>query len=513
MAARWLVAGNRSPRHKRPADSRSSGVLLLTCGGVLLLLLVAGQAAQAEPPPGTPPAGRPNVLLIMTDNHGAWTLGCYGNRDIRTPHIDALARDGVLFTRAMSSNGVCSPTRATYLTGLLPSQHGVHCFLRAGEWQVGPQARCTIDEFRSLGEILADAGYDCGLVGKWHLGGNEQPQEGFRYWVTMPHGATSTFYDAEVIEHGRIRREPQYLTDFWTEHALAFLRQPRKAPFFLFLSYNGPYGLGRSLLQPARNRHAEFYAEHPLESFPRETMHPWLFNNREYLNNLQAIRRVAAEVSGVDDAVGRVLAALRELGLQRDTVVIFTADQGWAGGQGGIWGMGDHTRPLHAFDSTMHVPLVWCHPGNIVAGRRSDLLVSNYDLLPSLVAYLGVDPRLPKTVRLPGRDYSPVLRGQALDWDNTVFYEFENTRAIRTDDWKYVRRVPQGPDELYDLRADPGERRNLVQQPEHDPTRGALRRRLDAFFDRWADPRYDLFRGGGSKVRLLSDPQKELVAW
>ena len=97
---------------------------------------------------------RPNVVLIMTDNHGAWTLGCYGNRDIRTPHIDRLAAEGTLFTRAFASNPVCSPTRATFLTGLIPSQHGVHCYLTAGRLQVGPEARCTLDQFTSLPEIL-----------------------------------------------------------------------------------------------------------------------------------------------------------------------------------------------------------------------------------------------------------------------------------------------------------------------------------------------------------------------
>ena len=142
----------------------------------------------------------PNVVLIMTDNHGAWTLECYGNQDIRTPHIDRLASEGMLFTRAFSSNAVCSPTRATYLTGLLPSQHGVHCFLRRNEAQMGDDPYCTIEEFRSLPEVLSQCGYRTGLVGKWHLGGNMTPQEKFEYWITMPHGATAAFYDAEVIE-------------------------------------------------------------------------------------------------------------------------------------------------------------------------------------------------------------------------------------------------------------------------------------------------------------------------
>ncbi|MCI0461086.1 MAG: sulfatase-like hydrolase/transferase [Gemmataceae bacterium] len=449
---------------------------------------------------------RPNVVFILTDNHGAWTLGCYGNPDIRTPNIDRLAREGTLFTRCFSSNAVCSPTRATLLTGLIPSQHGVHCYLHAGEPQLGPGAYCTIREFQTLPKILSGSGYACGLTGKWHLGDNLNPQEGFRYWVTMPHGGTMTFYDAEVIEGGKVRKEPTYLTDFWTDHAVRFIEQNKDRPFFLFLAYNGPYGLSKWLLNPARNRHAAYYADKELRSFPREPAHPWLFNNKEYLNNIQAIRRYAAEVSGIDDGVGRVLEALKKHRLEEDTLVVFTADQGWGGGQHGIWGMGDHTRPLHAFDNTLHVPLLFRHPGRIPERKRSDILVSNYDLFPTLLDYLGLTAHVPAKPPLPGRSYAEVLRGKQVVWNDVVFYEFENTRAIRTTQWKYVRRFPKGPDELYDLNADPGERTNLIDRPEQEAVRKQLGRRLEEFFHRYAEPKYDLWRQGQSKVQRITHP-------
>jgi len=461
------------------------------------LALLAGPAAAASP----------NVVLILTDNQGAWTLGCYGNPDIRTPNIDRLAREGILFTRCFSSNAVCSPTRATLLTGLIPSQHGVHCYLAAGGLQIGPNARDTIAEFCSVPEILAGAGYVCGLTGKWHLGDNLRPQEGFTYWVTTPHGHTQTFYDAEVIENGRVRKEPQYLTDFWTDHAVRFLRENREKPFFLYLAYNGPYGLGSLLTRPARNRHADYYADKELESFPRRPMHPWLFNNRQYLNNPAAIRRYAAEISGVDDGVGRVLDTLEQLGLDKNTLVIFTADQGLCGGQHGVWGMGDHTRPLHTFDEGSHVPLILRFPGRIAPGGKSDAMVSNYDLFPTLLSYLGMRDKIPVEPALPGRDFSPILEGKRIDWDNVVFYEFENSRMIRTPDWKYTRRFPDGPDELYDLRRDPGEDVNLAGQPDCAADQSLLGKRLDEFFDRYADPKYDLRRGGGSKTQLLTRPK------
>ena len=463
---------------------------------VLALLLLGACAAPPESRSGRPL----NVVFILSDNQGAWTLGCYGNKDIRSPNIDRLASEGMRFTRCFSSNAVCSPTRATFLTGLLPSQHGIHCYLNADEFQVGPDARCLIREFRSLPKILAENGYACGLSGKWHLGGNLTPQEGFTSWITMPHGHTTTFHGAEIVEDGKIRKEPGYLTEVWTDRAVRFIEENRSRPFFLFLAYNGPYGLGGSLLGGGRNRHSDYYADKEIPSFPREPMHPWLRDNKNYLNNVQAIRSYAAEVSAVDDGVGRVLEALRARGLERDTLVVFSADQGWAGGQHGIWGMGDHTRPLTAFDDQIHIPMIWRHAGRIPAGATSDLLMSNYDFLPTLLGYLGMKEAKP--AGLPGRDFSTALRGESGQTSDAVFYEFENTRAIRTGEWKLIRRFPNGPDELYDLKADPGERRNLIGSGQADD----LRRRLSEFFDRIADPKYNLWRGGVSKVRRVTKP-------
>jgi arylsulfatase A-like enzyme len=465
---------------------------------MLPLVMVLGFWAGAAEPHAS---GRPpNVVLILTDNQGAWTLGCYGNPDIRTPHLDQLARDGMLFERCYSSNAVCSPTRATLLTGLIPSQHGVHSYLGAGGAQTGTRAYSTIAEFRSLPEILADAGYTCGLSGKWHLGDNLKPQEGFTSWVTMPHGHTTTFYAADVIDDGKVRTEPEYLTDFWTDNGVKFIEQNKDKPFFLFLAYNGPYGLGESMLHPARNRHAAFYADKDLQSFPREKMHPWLVGNKKLLNNVDAMRRYAAEVSGVDDGVGRILAALKVNGIDDETLVIFTADQGLAAGQSGFWGMGDHTRPLTGFDWTMHVPLIYRYPGQIQGGERSNVLVSNYDFLPTILDFLGLKEEAPQKPPSPGRSYCGTLTGKQGAWDDTVYFEYENTRAVRTREWKYISRFPDGPNELYDLTSDPGERHNVVDQPPHAEREKELRARLDVFFNRYADPRFDLSRGGISKA-------------
>ncbi len=448
-----------------------------------------------------------NIVFIMTDNQGAWTLGCYGNEDIRTPNIDSLAEDGIRFANAYCVNSVCSPSRATFLTGLIPSQHGVHCWLgtEKPDSQIGPDAYCTIQEFTNLPKVLSGEGYTCGLSGKWHLGDSLHPQEGFTYWFTKPKGHTSTFYNAEAIWQGKIYKEPRYYTDAITAHALDFLEQSHEEPFFLYVPYNGPYGLGKHMGATHQNRHTEYYADKELPSFPREPIHPTLRANREYMNNPVSIRGYAAAISGVDDGVGEILDALKNYGLDENTLVIFTADQGLCGGHHGMWGMGDHSVPLHTFEEAIHIPLIFRHTGAIPDGTVFDGRTCNYDFFPSVLGHLGLSEKLPDTPELPGKSYAPALLGDEVDWDGVIFHEFENTRMVRNDRWKYTRRHPEGPDELYDMQNDPGERNNLADDPEYAPIIEELSPRLDDFFNRYADPKYDLWHGGTSKAGLMLD--------
>jgi arylsulfatase A-like enzyme len=230
-------------------------------------------------------------------------------------------------------------------------------------------------------------------------------------------------------------------------------------------------------------------------------MHPWQHANKRFHNTQVAMERVAAETSGVDDGVGEVMATLERLGLDENTLVVYAADQGWMGGQNGMWGMGDHFRPTGAHDMMMQIPFIFRHPGRIPAAQTSDILVSNYDFLPTVLSHLGLGAKTPTQPKLPGRDFSAVLRGQNTAWDDVIFYEMETTRAVHTGDWKYVARYPNGPYELYDLTRDPRERFNLIGQPGTDAKRHELAQRLDAFFSRYADPQYNIWTGGRSKAR------------
>lgn len=487
-----------------------------SCFPVLFILLaISGTAAAAD---------RPNLLLILTDNQSPSLLGAYGNREIRTPHIDQLAAEGMLFTRAFATSGVCSPARATLLTGLIPSRTGVHNGLPE---RFSVPDYSAIEEFRNLPQTLADAGYVTALVGKHHLGAHEKPQLGFSFWATFSGGHTESFVDQVVFDNGRtfnVSELKEHITDFWTRRAVDFIgsrkagAKDNRQPFFLMLSYNGPYVLPPTVLDPPATRHAAWYEAHPPQPVG-EPVHPYLetFANAfpdniplrggnvgkaaiRALSDPRAMINVGSEVSMVDDGVGRVLAALDAAGLARDTLVVFLSDQGSAYGQHGLWGNSSWGTPYPAFNANMQIPLIVRHPGRIAAGKRQDHTVNEYDLLPTLLDYLDLGDR--EIAHTPGLSHAALLRGGAAQPEQPVFFEYITTRAIQTRRWKYIKRFLAEPNELYDLAADPGETRNLVADTEHRAVVADLDRQLTGFFERNADPQWDVWRGGTAKATL-----------
>ena len=272
---------------------------------------------------------RPNVLFIITDNQSDWTLGCYGNDEIRTPNIDALSAGGVRFDNAYCVNPVCSPNRATYLTGRMPSQHGVHNWLGREEpdSQIGPDAYRTIEEFETLPALLTLNGYRAGMVGKWHLGDSLHPQLGFEYWFAKPKGHTSSFYNAEAIWNGVVYIEPRYYTDVIADHAIDFLENhgaeaTGDRPFFLYVGFNGPYGLDNDLRTGHSNRWTDYYADRELECFPRLEPHPNQVQYLDLLGSQTARSGYAAAISGVDDAVARILDRIDAMKERENTLIV-----------------------------------------------------------------------------------------------------------------------------------------------------------------------------------------------
>jgi arylsulfatase A-like enzyme len=492
---------------------------------VILIPVFLGQAKAAD---------HPNIVLIVSDNQTSSLLGAYGNEDILTPNIDRLAAEGMRFDRAYAASGVCSPSRASLLTGLIPSQTGIHNGLPARFGGIEDWAGIT--EFRNLPQTLADAGYNTGLVGKYHLGVAAEPQIGFQYWVTFPSGHTEAFFGINVIDNGETYHVPGHLTDFWSQKAAEFIAdQDEDTPFFLYVPYNGPYNLPPLVTIIPNTRYAEYYREN-VPAMPQEPVHPYLRNwvasqrssdtsfldswdrqvptgdgktiTKEYptpgwgsidaLNNAEAMINVASEMSMIDDGVGAIMAALQEHGFDENTLVIFTADQGAAYGQHGLWGNTSQARPNPAYDQNMRIPLIIRQPGRIRAGTEQDIMVNQFDMLPTILDFLGFSDK--EIANTPGNSFAPFLVGGSVPWDNTVFYEYINTRAIQTDEWKYVKRLLQKPNELYDMANDPGERVNLADDPQYQSVREELDAHMTAFYDRFANPRWDIWKGGTAKA-------------
>ncbi|MFW5992264.1 MAG: sulfatase-like hydrolase/transferase [Halanaerobiaceae bacterium] len=194
---------------------------------------------------------RPNVVFILTDDQGPWALGCAGNEEIKTPHLDQLAQTGMRFENFFCTSPVCSAARATLLTGRIPSQHGVHDWIREGNF--GDNAVEYLVDQPGYTDILADNGYTCGISGKWHLGNSGQPQKSFSHWYVHQKGS-SHYHNAPMFREGELVREPEYITDLITDDALDFIEKHAEDenPFYLSVHYTAPH-------QPWINEHPEKY--------------------------------------------------------------------------------------------------------------------------------------------------------------------------------------------------------------------------------------------------------------
>ncbi|MCP5118005.1 MAG: sulfatase-like hydrolase/transferase, partial [bacterium] len=334
-----------------------------------------------------------------------------------------------------------------------------------------------------------DQGYAAGLCGKWHIGDDARPQAGFSYWSTVP-GGGGTYHNPTFVKNGQRIRRQGYKTDLIGDDAIEFIEQNRQGPFFLYLSLYAPH----TPLRYQTEQYREPYRDSRFSCFPDLPMHP--FHMREMNGRVSGHLRdfskrhsklsYAALVTGIDHTVGRVMAKLDELGLRENTVVIFASDHGFHTGQKGIWGKGNGTVPFNLYERSVRIPLIWSHPGRIPNGAVVRRLVSSYDFLPTLFAYLGLDP--PADEARPGRSYARLLNGGSGQWRDEVYFEYEYVRGIRTPEWKYVERTKEWPSELFDLRNDPSENRNVIDYPQHHAKAADLRRRLHAFFNEAGAP-------------------------
>lgn len=456
---------------------------------------------------------RPNVLFILSDDQGPWAMGCAGNPEIETPNLDRLAAEGLRFDNFFCASPVCSPARATLLTGRIPSQHGVHDWIAAGDTiaKYEPARNGELIEYlkgqTGYTDILSGSGYRCGISGKWHLGDSHHPQKSFEYWAVHAKGG-GPYFNAPMLRNGEIYEEPAYVTDVITDNALRWLEQ-RKAdgsPFYLGVHYTAPHSPWSRENHPA-DVYDRYFHHCPFASVPDGLAAPdWV----RYLSiPVQTAEQRRAYLSGyfaavtaMDRNVGRLIDWLETNGLREHTLVVFTSDNGMNMGHHGVYGKGNATFPLNMFEESVKVPFIVSHPGLIRQGSVSGDLVSQYDFMPTLLDYVGLERMLPEG--LPGTSFAAVLRGTVKeDHANIVVYdEYGPVRMIRNRDWKYVHRFNCGPNELYDLRNNPADQRNLAGDSSFRATQSELHERLKEWFARYADPERD-----GSRERVTGSGQ------
>ncbi len=434
---------------------------------------------------------RPHILVFMTDDHAQWASGCYGNRELQTPSMDWLAQTGVRASQAFTPCPVCSPARASFWTGKIPSAHGIHD-------HIGLEDHRGITGQITLAHRLSSAGYRTGLSGKWHCHAyGRNPQPGFDFWFSQWGGTNAKAGPQPFCDNGRRVDFVGQQAPLITDAAVRFLRDHAahhgEEPLFLFVGYCDTHSPFATLPERLVSR----YRGAALADIPDEKALPVHGQARSTLGRrdarfVETLAQYYAAVSLIDEQVGRVLDEMQGLGQLDDTLVVYTADHGHMNGHHGLLTKGNATVPQNFLDESILVPCLLRHPGRIKSGGVLDVPVDHCDLFATLLDAAGV--ALPEGEGLAGRSYLPLMAGGAVDgWRDWQIVEYGNARMIRTRaGLKLIRRYP-GPnghfaDELYDLRQDSRETRNILSDPTYAQDVRQLDALLDAHFSQWQSP-------------------------
>jgi choline-sulfatase len=455
-----------------------------------LVLVGPGPGAQGAEKGLAPGSSRPNILFLYTDDQGHWALGSSGNRAIRTPNLDRLAREGTVFRNSFTVTPVCSPSRAGLMTGLYSTEVGIADWIDpAKEPDVGLAPSAI-----TWPELLKGSGYATMLLGKWHLGTRDRfhpTLQGFDRFLGFRDGSNRPIVPRLEV-NGVVRDLKGSLPDLLVDEGLKFLEVNRERPFLLSVHFRAPH----TPHGPVPEQDSAVY----------RTLDPTIPDvpglPRARVKELH--RAYYASISSVDRNVGRLLERLEGLGLAERTIVIFSSDNGYMIGQHGLWHKGNGnwlvegksgTRP-NMFEESIRVPLIIRRPGRGRPGTVIERVVSNLDLFATILDLAGIG--VPDNLRIHGRSLVPLLRGEPVAWDDTLFGQYDmhhyvvaRMRMIRTPEWKLIRHLePGGKDELYHLAADPGDATNLAGSPEPTTRRSQaeLSHRLEKWMKAMNDP-------------------------
>jgi arylsulfatase A-like enzyme len=441
---------------------------------LVLSALFAPSLVAAEP-------ARPNILYIMADDHAAHAISAYGSKLNKTPNIDRIAKDGMGFTNCFVTNSICTPSRATIITGKYSHMNGVPVFNHID----GSQP--------TLPKYLQAAGYHTGMIGKWHLG--SEPT-GFAYWNILP--GQGVYHDPVFITKDGKKKHPGYCTDIITDFALEFLKdRPKDKPFFLMCHHKAPHrpwdpdekhkkmfenvqvpepppetfnddyatrsdAAREATMRIDRDLNARDLKEKPPEGLTGVALKKWKYQRymRDYL----------ACVASIDDNVGRVLDYLDKNGLAENTIVVYTSDQGFF--------LGEHNwfDKRFMYEESLRMPFLIRWPGKVKAGSVSDGMILNVDFAPMMMDAAG----LKTPADMQGKSFLPLLKGEKpKDWRTSMYYRYyhypmhhqvQPHYGLRTDRYKLIFYNKINQWELFDLEKDPYELKNVYADPANADT-------------------------------------------
>ncbi|MBC2737742.1 MAG: sulfatase [Desulfobacteraceae bacterium] len=437
-----------------------------------LILLVTGLSLTGLPPGrGFAAANRPpNMIFVLTDDHRWDALSAMGHPFLQTPHLDRLANEGILFENAFVTTSLCSPSRASFLTGQYAHTHGV--VTNHTPWD---------NRNVTFLEQLNAAGYETAFIGKWHMPGDGLPAlRGVDRFISFTQeGGQGVYYDCPLIIDGvETARPGRYITEDLTDLALDFITRERRKPFCLYLSHKAVH-FGFRPPPHLKGRYRDVDLKLPPES------DPWIpyTNGHPFVGAIFPLdflyRNYCETVVSVDEQVGRLLAALDAMGIAENTIVIYAGDNGHFWGEHGLY-----DKRL-AYEESIRIPFIVRYPGLIRdPGRRARQMVLNIDLAPTLLELAGIVP----PAAMQGRSLVPILEDAATPGRTAWLYEhfpvfpipIPGITAIRTANYKYVEyQEDLRPRELFDLTKDPREQTNLIQTPAGMTQADILKRELE----------------------------------
>lgn len=412
---------------------------------------------------------KPNIIFILTDDHRYDAMSCMGHPFIKTPNLDRIANEGVLFSNSFVTTSLCSPSRASFLTGNYAHTHGITT-------NHTPWDNSNV----TFLEILKKAGYDTGFIGKWHMPGEGLPKlRGLDRFITITkEGGQGVYFDCPLVIDGVDTPRPgKYITEDLTDFAIDFVGQKRDNPFCLYLSHKAVH-FGFRPPKHLDNLYDEVELKLPPES---DTWNTYTNNNifvGAPLPMNWLYRNYCETVVSVDEQVGRLLAKLEQMGILDDTIIVYAGDNGHFWGEHGMY------DKRWAYEESMRVPLMIRYPKMTnKPGSRPGQMVLNIDVAPTLLDLAGVE----SPVKMQGRSAASLLADETAPGRRSWLYEhfpvfpipIPGMTAVRTDRYKYIEYQDNlKPAELFDLQKDPKEMHNIINTAPGQSVLPQLRREL-----------------------------------